>query len=71
MPATFLYTLLLGIIYLVKKNWNTIPASWRSDFVKEGKKQLSGDTHREATSRVVMDSIEERTARQEVVAELA
>jgi len=22
MPATFLYTLFLGIIYLAKKNWN-------------------------------------------------
>ena len=70
MPATFLYTLVLGIIYLVKKNWNTIPFKWGIDPFKEGKKRLNRDAHQEANSGTGIDCLEENTALKEVVAEL-
>lgn len=71
MSVTFLYTLLLGIIYLVKKNWKTIQARRRHDYFVQGKERLNRDIQREAKPQVVIEFREGKTALREVVAELS
>ena len=70
MSVTFLYTLLLGIIYLVKINLKAIQVRRRQDYYAGGKKQLTRRLQREAKPQVVIEFREGTTARREVVAEL-
>lgn len=70
MFVTFLYTLLLGIIYLVKKNWKAMHSRRRQAYFARTKKRLTEGIQREAKPQVVIEFREEKTTLREVVAEL-
>lgn len=70
MSATFLYTLLLGIIYLVKINVKAIQARRRQDSHVRGKKQLASSIQREVKPQVVIEFREENKVLREAVIEL-
>ncbi len=70
MFVTFLYTLLLGIIYLVKKNWKAMHSRRRQEYFAQTKKRPNEGIKREAKPQVVIEFREEKSALREVVAEL-
>ncbi|NRB48237.1 MAG: hypothetical protein HRU41_11235 [Saprospiraceae bacterium] len=70
MSATFLYTLLLGLIYLVKVNVKALQAKRRQDYFAKGKKRLTRAVQREAQPQVALGFREKEAALREVVVEL-
>lgn len=70
MPATLLYTVLLGIIYVVKKNWHPIHPRWSKGVAEAGKQRLNRDSQGEVNNSAVMELRKENTTLKEVVAEL-
>lgn len=70
MSATFLYTLLLAIIYIVKTNLKTIQARRRQALHTGGKTQFPRSVQRNVKPQVVIEFREENKTLREVVAEL-
>ena len=70
MSATFLYTVLLAIIYVVKINLKAIQARRRQDYYARARKRLTESIQLEPKPQIVIEFREENKALREVVAEL-